>query len=49
MDRPKSKSQDLMELIEKECFTLTNAAQTKTYISHDGSSTIDFIFYREMS
>ena len=29
MDRPKSKSQALMELMEEEGFTLKNAAQTK--------------------
>ena len=46
MDRPNSKSQALMELMEEVSFTLTNAAQTKTYISHNGSSTIDLIFYQ---
>jgi hypothetical protein len=46
MDRPNSKSQALMEPMEEEGFTLNNAAQTKTYISHSGSSTIDLIFYR---
>ena len=46
MDRPNCKSKALMKLMEEEGFALTNAAQTKTYILHNGSSTIDLIFYR---
>ena len=46
MDRPNSKSQAIVELMEEEGFTITNAAQTKTYISHNGSSTINLIFYQ---
>ena len=45
MDRMNSKSQALLELMEGEGFTCTNAAQTAAYISNNGSSTTDLIFY----
>ena len=45
IDRPNSKSKALIELMEEEGFALTNTAQTKTYISHNSSSTIDLIFH----
>ncbi|KAJ4451801.1 hypothetical protein ANN_03273 [Periplaneta americana] len=46
IDRPNSKSEAFLELMEEEGFTLINEAQNKTYISHNVSSTINLVFHR---
>ena len=40
------RSRERQQLMSEEGFTLSNNQNHKTYLAHNGSSTIDLIFYR---
>lgn len=46
MDVNDNRSRELLQLMAEEGFTLINNKNDKTYLAHNGSSTIDLIFYK---